>query len=158
MSLRLDVIPGNPATGADEADVALTASLLDIRCNLPATTTCGSANAPGAPDYAGELEARLILRITDRQNTPYPGGPGPGTTSEVPLSVAIPCGPTDDTIGADCSITTTADTVAGASTAKEGARALWELGQVEVRDGGADGDADTTAGNSTFAVQGVFVP
>jgi hypothetical protein len=65
---------------------------------------------------------------------------------------------TDQTIGAACALSTTADAVLGASTAKEGARALWELGQVEVRDGGADGDADTTGDNSVFAVQGVFVP
>ena len=41
--------------------------------------------------------------------------------------------------------------------AVEGARTVWELGQVEVRDGGADGDVFSEP-NTTFAVQGVFVP
>jgi hypothetical protein len=45
--------------------------------------------------------------------------------------------------------------VPGAITA--GKRSVWELGQVQVFDGGADGDV-TTADNSVFAVQGVFVP
>ena len=40
---------------------------------------------------------------------------------------------------------------------KDTKRAIWELGQVRVFDGGPDGDADT-ADNSLFAVQGVFVP
>jgi hypothetical protein len=39
----------------------------------------------------------------------------------------------------------------------EGERAIWQLGQIQVRDGGADGVA-ATAGNTPFAVQGVFVP
>ena len=34
---------------------------------------------------------------------------------------------------------------------------MWELGQVQVADGGADGDAATEP-NTIFAVQGVFVP
>ena len=34
---------------------------------------------------------------------------------------------------------------------------MWELGAVEVYDGGPDGDAET-ADNTVFAVQGVFVP
>ena len=41
---------------------------------------------------------------------------------------------------------------------KEGARAIWQLDQVRVLDGGADSDADTAADNSLFVVQGVFVP
>ena len=39
----------------------------------------------------------------------------------------------------------------------EGARAVWQLGQVEVLDGGPDGDVDTP-GNTVFARQGIFVP
>jgi hypothetical protein len=39
----------------------------------------------------------------------------------------------------------------------KGKRAIWELGQVRVYDGGPDGLA-ATADNSLFAVQGVFVP
>ena len=39
----------------------------------------------------------------------------------------------------------------------EGKRSIWALGQVQVFDGGPDGVA-ATAGNSLFAVQGVFVP
>ena len=40
----------------------------------------------------------------------------------------------------------------------EGKRALWEMEQVQVRDGGPDGDAASTADNELFLKQGVFVP
>ena len=36
-------------------------------------------------------------------------------------------------------------------------RSIWQLGQVQVFDGGADGQASTTP-NTLFATQGVFVP
>ena len=39
----------------------------------------------------------------------------------------------------------------------EGARAVWQLGQVEVRDGGADGNVATEP-NTIFAVQGDVRP
>jgi hypothetical protein len=42
--------------------------------------------------------------------------------------------------------------------AVEGNRAQWELDQVKVYDGGADGDADTTGDNTLIAVQGLLVP
>jgi hypothetical protein len=37
-------------------------------------------------------------------------------------------------------------------------RAIWEIVEVEVFDGGADGDAETTNDNTLFAVPGAFVP
>ena len=40
----------------------------------------------------------------------------------------------------------------------EGKRALWQLGAIEVLDGGSDGDADTPGGNTVFLRQGFFVP
>jgi len=40
---------------------------------------------------------------------------------------------------------------------KETRRSNWQLGQVQVFDGGADGVVSTTP-NTLFAVQGIFVP
>jgi hypothetical protein len=39
----------------------------------------------------------------------------------------------------------------------EGKRSVWQLGKVQVFDGGVDGDAQTGP-NTLFATQGVFVP
>jgi hypothetical protein len=40
---------------------------------------------------------------------------------------------------------------------KERQRAVWQLGQLRLEDGGTDGDVDT-APNRVFARQGIFVP
>ena len=58
--------------------------------------------------------------------------------------------------GANCSIDTTADAVLP-GVVKEVRRSNWQLGQVQVFDGGADGVVSTNP-NTLFAVQGVFVP
>jgi hypothetical protein len=146
-SLRFDVINGNPATGADEADVAITFSLKDVR------------DKGDLSDYGGELLTAATIRITDRQNS-TPGGSGHAATVEdIPFSYPVPCTATvADTVGSTCAVTTSADAVLGSpDVVIEGKRAIWELGQVEVFDGGPDGDADTTP-NTVFARQGVFVP
>jgi hypothetical protein len=59
-------------------------------------------------------------------------------------------------IGAACSVTTTADAVTPGMVT-EGVRATWQLSGLQVFDGGADGDPDTPD-NTVFARQGVFVP
>ena len=43
-------------------------------------------------------------------------------------------------------------------TVVEGSRGVWQLGDVQVLDGGPDNLADTSTGNTLFAHQGVFVP
>jgi hypothetical protein len=97
----------------------------------------------------------MTLRITDRDN----GDLGQsGTATDVPFSVAVPCAGTPDiSIGSSCAVTTTADSVMP-GVVKESKRSVWQLGQFEIYDGGADGDADTTADNTLFAVQGLFAP
>jgi hypothetical protein len=88
------------------------------------------------------------LTITDRDNSPSPGGPGAATTVEIPFSFQVPCAVTEDaTVGSTCSIDTTADALVPA-TVKEGDRSVWQLGAVEVRD----------AAGAVFMTQGVFIP
>ncbi len=141
--VRLNVLPGDPGTGADEADVEFTVSATDVRRR---TTLV---------DYTGELETRLSLRRTDKQNGT---GTDSATVQDFTTSFAVPCTATGSTTtGADCSISTTADAVTPGSVV-ESKRALWQLGQVQVFDGGSDNDADTVPGNTLFAVQGIFVP
>jgi hypothetical protein len=115
-------------------------------------------NKSNLSDYTGELQARLALRITDRNNTPNPGGPGPGTMQDTTLAMTIPCTATVSTsLGSGCALSTTVDALyPGAITA--GQRSMWQLGQVQVDDGGADGLASTTGDNTLFMDQGIFVP
>jgi TolB protein len=143
--LLMRVQPGIPSTPADEADVELDFFLDDVFTTALA-------------DYTGELRARVPLQITDKDNTPHPGGPGAATTVEIPLELVVSCTPVaDPQEGSACAATTTADALAP-GTVKEERRSIWQLGRVEVYDGGPDGDAHTPAGDTLFATQGIFVP
>ena len=133
-SVRFDTLVGNPSTFADEADVKITAQVIDVYTQA------------GLSDYAGQLTAIVPLRITDKLNGE--GSTGAGTVSDIPYSFTIPCAVTaDTTIGGACTLLTTADALApGAVT--EGKRSIWGLGAVEVYD----------ANDNLFMKQGIFVP
>jgi hypothetical protein len=141
--VKLTAVAGNPSTPADEADVDIAAGLLDVR------------KRSDLSDYTGELEARLTLTITDASNGA--SGADPATLVDTPLHVAIPCTTTSSTSGSACSVVTTADSVVP-GVVPEGRRSVWELGPVEVFDGGADGLASSAGDNTLFADQGIFVP
>src|SRR6185503_8720219 len=135
---ELRVKVGNPATPADEADVNLHVRMTDVR-------------KPDLTDYVGELAARPLLRITDKLNSPHPGGPGAGTTEDTPFPFAVPCAVTGDTtIGSLCDVVTSADAVLPGSVVEE-RRSNWQVQRFDLYDGGADGDADTSADNTLFA-------
>jgi hypothetical protein len=135
-------ITGNPATTADEADVSLQLSLTDVR------------RRSDLSDYGGELKVMTRLRITDKDN----GGSNPsGTVVDTAFTAALPCLSTSaTTIGSTCSLSTTADTLVPGYV-KEGRHSVWDLAQIQVDDGGADGVA-STAPNTAFLREGVFVP
>ncbi len=148
-SARYGVIVGAPATPADEADVSITVSATDIR------------SSGDLSDYAGELQAQVAVRITDRNNSVLPPifpDDQRGTVQATTLSVTVPCAATaNSTVGSTCAITTTADTLVP-GTVTEGDRSVWGFDRVRLFDGGLDEDADTTPDNMLLATQGVFIP
>jgi hypothetical protein len=111
----------------------------------------GVLTQPSLSPYSGELALQGALRITDRNNTPNPGGPGAATVQDGSFPVTVPCATSH------CAVATTANAVMPGSVL-EGKRAIWELGQVQVYDAGADGLASTTGDNTLFMDEGVFVP
>jgi hypothetical protein len=140
---RLSTIVGDSSTPADEADLKVELSDTDVR------------NTSDVSDYAGELQLKLNVRITDKTNGSVPVDPA--TVSDIPLTYTAACATTSDTtVGSTCTLDTTADAVVP-GTIVEGKRAIWQVGTVEVWDGGSDGDVDT-APNTLFERQGVFVP
>jgi hypothetical protein len=141
-SLRLAVVPGDPLTPTDEADVNADLTLTDVR--LQGTLA----------DYEGELQAALTVRLTDGSNGPSQSESG--TVSDLSFAIAVPCVATIGSVGSSCSVATSFDAVMPGA-AQERKRSIWALDQVEVFDGGIDGIASTTP-NTLFAVQGVFVP
>ena len=111
-------------------------------------------------DYTGEVtlhQPRSAGRTAITPSAPG-GGNDPATMIDIPFPVVTSCSPTvDPDVGSTCSITTTLDAIIGPAAVKEGKRSIWEMGQVYVEDGGADGVAATHP-NTLFARQGVFVP
>jgi hypothetical protein len=124
--------------------VAITFQATDIR------------NRTGLTDYTGELQGRVLLRITDRLNGDT--GRDSATTTEVSYTFTVPCAATGGTadVGATCSLNTTADAMTP-GTVTETKRTIWQMQDVAVLDGGPDGDAQT-ADNTVFLRQGIFIP
>jgi len=126
---------GDPRTSADEADVKVAVSVADVR------------ERTGLADFTGELTGRVALRITDRgSNALGGGGSDPATVADITLDLPVPCAATGAEAGGTCATVTTVDALIPGAVA-EGRRAIWALGQVELRD--PDG--------GVFARQGVFV-
>ncbi len=139
----------------DDTDVSVIAGLSDIRCRA-GVLTCAGPNGSGGPDYTGELQAMLRLRVTDRSNGAAPIDPG--TTQDFPVPATLSCTATTSTTeGSACALSTSVNALIPGAV-KDSKRAVWELDQIQVFDGGSDGDVDTASGNTLFAVQGVFVP
>ena len=154
-SVRLDVQAGVPGPPED-SDVLIKANITDVRCT-PAggAAVCNSANAADGPDYSGEVQGNAIIRISDHYN-----GPGlneAATVQDIPFPVNATCtNTTSTTVGGTCSANTSANAaVPGA--VKDTQRAVIEINQLQLLDGGADGQV-ATADNTLFEVQGIFIP
>ena len=141
-AVRLAVVPGDPISPADEADVNAQLSVTDVR------------RQGTLADYGGELQGALAVRLTDGANGASQSEAA--TVSDLSFVIAVPCVPTGSAAGSSCSVATSFDAVVPGSV-QEGKRSIWALDRVEVFDGGADGLASTTP-NTLFAVQGVLVP
>ncbi len=131
------------------ADVLITISTTDVRCQV-AETACGSPNDADGPDYTGELLTNASLRITDQAN-------GSATVQDIGFPVDVPCSatPSGFATGGVCAISTSANAVVPGSV-HTGKRAIWQLGQVQVYDGGASGVAGSSDA-TLFLDEGVFV-
>ena len=139
--VQFGVMSGDPATGADEADVAMSFILTDVRVRSTLA------------DYTGQLRSTATVQITDRSNGT---GADAATVQALDFPVTVPCVATAGTAGATCQVTTSFDAVLP-GVVTEGRRSIWEFERVRVNDGGPDGQAGT-APNDLFATQGIFVP
>jgi hypothetical protein len=140
----------------DDTAARLFSTITDVRCGAP-SPGCPTAGA----DYAGELEVRITVRMSDHYNAVGPGGgTDPATVQDVDLSFPMPCAATSDPdIGATCDYFPGADILSFYPGAvKDSKRVIMEFGPVTVLDGGNDGDAGTDDGAQPFLTQGVFIP
>jgi hypothetical protein len=142
-SVRYTAQPGDPDTAGDQADVRLGLLLSDVR------------RRSDLGDYAGEVDVRSTVRITDRSNGP--GLDEAATVRDVEISFIAACQPTvDPGRGSACTVDTTLEAIVP-NAVPEGKRSIWEIGTVALFDGGSDGEAETP-GNELFAHQGIFIP
>ena len=133
---------GSVTAAADAGNIRLAASVTDVR------------QKAGLGDYRGQLQVKLPLRITDSSNGPASNERATGDTS---FTVPVPCSATaDSSTGSTCAITTTVNAL-NPGAVVEGQQAIWEIGAVQVFDGGSDGVA-ATPGNTLFMDQALFVP
>jgi Tol biopolymer transport system component len=152
--VQLTTLPFCPRFCFD-ADVKIAASLSDVRCKA-GVATCGAPNAGAGPDYTGELQIRLPMRLTDKRSDIDEAQPA--TVQDFTFPATVGCTATPSTgAGSNCNLTTQANALVPGAV-RDGRRSIWEVNGVRVYDGGPDGDVDTTAGNTVFATQGVFVP
>jgi hypothetical protein len=124
--------PIDPTNG-DQADVQITGQITDVR------------RKSGLSLYTGQVQLSMVARITDRYNVT-----DQATVQDVPFNITSAC--TNGT----CNLATTFD-AAVPNVIREGKRAVWQLGQVKIFDGGPD-DSVATADNTLFAVQGLYAP
>ena len=141
-ALRLAVVPGDPITPADEADVNAHLSLTDVR------------RQGTLADYGGELQGALAVRLTDGANGASQSEAA--TVSDLSFRITVPCVPTGGAAGSDL---LRGDQLRRSRAGLRPGRQALDLGAGPSRGvrRGADGLASTTP-NTLFAVQGVFVP
>jgi hypothetical protein len=147
-SATLTVVPGNPGTVADEADVTTQVNVTDVRA--------GSVSGPDYDPIAGpEMTYATRVRITDRSNGP--SASDPATATDLDLSVPVDCVDTASTgVGATCAANTSIDAVTPGAI-KEGTSAIFQVFRARLNDPGANGvrgDAD----DRIFAHQGIYIP
>jgi hypothetical protein len=153
--VRVDVCP---MSGCREGeDIRIRAQLSDVRCKAGiSANVCNSPNTADGPDYSGELAGNATIRITDELNGP--NGNEAATMIDIPFPITVPCGNTSDTSqGGACSVDTAMNAVQPLIPGTALPKAVVELTQLQVADGGADGVA-RTQGNTLFAIQGFFIP
>jgi hypothetical protein len=140
------------------SDILTTGQITDVRC-LPGTaaSVCGTPNAADGPDYTGDLAGNATVRVTDHFNGP--NRDETATVVDIPNPFTFHCFSTADTsVGSTCNIDTSRPLIPQPYWF-QGKRVVIEMAQIQVRDGGVDGNTFTDPDKSTlFAVQGIFIP
>jgi hypothetical protein len=90
----------------------------------------------GTTDFAGNLVLDTTIRITDALSGP--SQLTPATVRDAQFAAPISCVPTPVVAGSNCSVDTTADTIAP-NFARERSRTILSLRRVRILDPGPDG-------------------
>jgi hypothetical protein len=133
--------PCAPANGTDTEDLSIRFSQTDVLCAVGGVTGCTAAGA----DYSAPLVVQIRMRITDHSSGGAACANAPGTAPCVTATVQdkvfsfqASCAITSGANGANCSATTTADTLVPGFV-KEQQAAVVSVSSVTVSDLGPDG-------------------
>src|SRR5439155_7363401 len=145
--------PGNGALAASPPCLPSATSASDCLAGADLTQVAELAGAASGAS-ATQFEGRGV-RITDQDSGP--SGGEFATMVDIGFPIPLDCAPTAATDrGSSCGVNTTMNAlvpgVVGA-----GEAAVWQLGQVEIKDSGPDGTRGN-ADDQLFEVQGVFLP
>jgi hypothetical protein len=158
-NVRMDVCP---VPGCAAPDIKVGVVLKDVRCNKDLASVTPAVCVGGAfGPYVGSVKAKILMKTTDHCNTPVfqttcPASPGTSaTTQAVPFEIDMLCTDPGTGVGSTCQASTTYNAVLAGSI-QSGQKMNVET-TVTVDDGGADGNA-STAPNTLYATEGVFVP
>jgi hypothetical protein len=157
-SVRYLAYPGAPGP-PDDSVMQVIVAVNDVRCRAANAACAGGANS----DYTGKVLISASIRLTDKLN----GSPAveSGTGQDFPLEVPVQCAATAGTEGANCALTTTVNSLFPGSIL-DGKRAIWEIGDLKVKDAGPNGtgyasgcpSACGDGDEAVFMRPGVFVP
>jgi glucose/arabinose dehydrogenase len=142
----LTAVPGDPATSANEADLALSLRLSDVR-SAAGGDYQAAASGPDVALAAG-------LRLSDDVNGPLRALEA--TVRDLELPLRAECAPSADTsMGSTCSATSTMNAIAPGAMIEERDSVI-QVFKVYVEDAGVDGSLGS-ADDRPFAQQGFFV-
>jgi TolB protein len=148
-SATLTVVYGDVTTPANEADVAYSANLTDIRD--------GSTTGPDYNPSAGGPDLTVVARFRLSDTANGPSGTGSGTTTDFDFTVPIDCSSTPDpAVGSTCGGNTSINAVTP-GTIVEGRHTVIQTFRVRMNDSGVNGvrgDSDDTL----FVMGGFYVP
>ena len=138
----------NPATGGDEADMAIGARVTDVRAT-------GPTGADYDPIVGPDLRLWVRIRLTDSNNGA--SGTDRATTTDFDYGVPLDCALTSDGgIGSTCSVDTTIDTISP-GTIIGAKQTVAQIFRVRLNDPGPNnilGDGD----DRLFEQGGLFTP
>jgi hypothetical protein len=147
-STQLTVVPGNPATPADEANVTLQLNAGDIRAGSP---TGGDYDpSPTGPD----LSALARFRITDTSNGA--AAVDPATAIDFDFAFPVTCAATPAPAGSNCSANTSVDALQPGAI-DEAKESVIQVFRLRLNDAGPDGIV-ATSDDKLFAQQGILIP
>jgi hypothetical protein len=143
----------------EDSDIEAIITIKDVHC-IGTNGAC-----PGAPldDFTGRVLVRSTIQVTDKFNGA--SNSESATVQKLPIELPLDCIAISGQEGGRCALTTTVDTLYPGALL-DSKRAVWEFGDVTVRDPGANGTgygagcppACGDGDENVFMRQGLFVP